>query len=473
MRNRLIYIRSFLLLLAFSLGACGGGGSSSARVATPLPVVPDTSTSTSETAVPAAPANLDYIMDQFFPGKTFAGMRSLVRPATTANPLAAAMIDCTVLLTETVFMTEASPCRFNQLSLLGMQTADPTIDDIMARTLVTHEWMAVRLREVLERMPPELLLMMRGITAIVISFDVRPSFYWQGTGAIYLDPDRLWLTEAERLTVDPAPDFRTDLGNVFQFLMPARYVAAGEVDLRNLPRNLDSVSLRMAALVYHELAHANDFYPPASLASINRTVPMHQAVLTGSRPSNLLQGAFPLTSTLMARLAGVSFGGNTAQSSDRGLLAADIGAEFPLDVANDFYNYSSVREDLAMLFEEAMMFYSFGIARDVAVTNLPAELTSCEQLVVAWGERNRLAHPAIQARVQLVLDKVLPELAAPLEQRLASLVPLPMRVGEDFCANIALNMPAPAALQRPSSQLGAQLVRANPNLLPEKFLPYL
>jgi hypothetical protein len=48
-----------------------------------------------------------------------------------------------------------------------------------------------------------------------------------------------------------------------------------------------------------------------------------------------------------------------------------------------------------------------------------------------------------------------------------------MRVGEDFCANIALNMPAPAALQRPSSQLGAQLVRANPNLLPEKFLPYL
>ena len=75
--------------------------------------------------------------------------------------------------------------------------------------------------------------------------------------------------------------------------------------------------------------------------------------------------------------------------------------------------------------------------------------------------------------MQLVLDKVLPEFAAPLEQRLASLVPLPMRVGEDFCANIALNMPAPAALQRPSSQLGAQLVRANPNLLPEKFLPYL
>ena len=85
MPNRLIYIRSFFLLLVFSLGACGGGGSSSARVATPLPVVPDSSTSTSETAVPAASANLDYIMDQFFPGKTFTGMRSLVRPATTAT----------------------------------------------------------------------------------------------------------------------------------------------------------------------------------------------------------------------------------------------------------------------------------------------------------------------------------------------------------------------------------------------------
>jgi hypothetical protein len=465
-----VHVRFFTLLLLLSLGACGGGGSS-LPLAAAAPVVTNTNTDVPDVpnvpAEPVEPAGVAYIMDEFFPGKTFSGMRDLARPAVTANPLGSAMLGCTVL------MTEASLCSFNQLPLLGMQTIDPSIDDIMARTLVSHEWMAVRLREVLERMPPELLLIMRGITAIVISYDVRPSFYWQGTGAIYLDPDRLWLTEAERLTVDPAPDYRTDLGNVFQFLMPARYVAAGEVDLRNLTRSLDTVALRMAALFYHELAHANDFYPPASLPTINRTVPMYQAVLTGSRPSNLLQGSFPLSSMLMARLAGVSFSGNTARTADRELLAADVGAEFPLDVANDFYNYSSPREDLAMLFEEAMMFYSFGIGRDVAVTNLPAELLSCDQLLVAWGERHRVAHPAILARVQLVLDKVLPEVASAVEQRLASLVPMPMRAGEDFCANIALNMTAPEAPQQPSSTRGAPRVGASSNLLPGKFLPYL
>ena len=68
--------------------------------------------------------------------------------------------------------------------------------------------MAVRMREVLTQMPPELLLIMRGVTAIVISYDIRPSFYWQGTGAIYIDPERLWLTTAEQSTIDQTPDYR-------------------------------------------------------------------------------------------------------------------------------------------------------------------------------------------------------------------------------------------------------------------------
>jgi len=256
------------------------------------------------------------------------------------------------------------------------------------------------------------LLIMRGVTAIVISYDIRPSFYWQGTGAIYIDPDRLWLTGAEELTIDAAPDFRQDLGNVFRFLVPARYVVADDVDLRALPRNLDAVSLRMAALLYHELAHANDFYPPAQIDQIDRTVPMYQAVLTGSRPSNLLQGGFPLTSTVMNRLAGVSFRSDIVRAADELLTGADVAAVFPLDVANDFYSYSSEREDFAMLFEETMMFYSFGIARDVAVTNLPESLVSCSQLIVAWGERHRISQANIKPRAQFAVESVLPEVAS-------------------------------------------------------------
>ena len=456
-------VRALLGLLTIGcLAACGGGGGTSpppqvtaspVTTTTPIPVTPTP-------VIPATnPVVVNYILDQFFSNKTFTGMRSLIMPASPANPLATSMIDCAVLVTET------NLCSFNQLPLLGMATRAPTIDQVMDRVLVSHEWMAVRMREVLTQMPPEVLLIMRGVTAIVISYDIRPSFYWQGTGAIYIDPDRLWLTAAEELSIDPAPDFRQDLGNVFAFLVPARYVLTDDVDLRSVPRNLDSVSLRMAALLYHELGHANDFYPPGQVNQIDRTVPMYKAVLTGSRPSNLLRGSLPLTSSVMNRLAGVAFQSDVVRADDQRLTSTDVAEIFPLDIANDFYSYSSEREDFAMLFEETMMFYSFGIARDVAVTNLPEVLESCSQLLVAWGERYRISQPSILPRAQFAVESVLPEVAPAVMAGLAALSPQPMRVGEDFCANIFQVSSASRELRQ--SGTSGQV------LLPAYFPPYL
>ncbi|MDA9064270.1 hypothetical protein OAD22_07120 [Pseudomonadales bacterium] len=426
-------------VFALILGLCacgGGGGSGAAPRLQPSPTVVEPTTPPDTTA---------YIMDQFFPGKNFAGLRSLARAANPGNPITNTLINCTVLV------TEDNLCSFNQIPLLGMETSAPTVDQVMDRVLVSHDWMAVRMREVFNEMPPELLLIMRGITAIVISYDVRPSFYWSGSGAIYIDPDRLWLTTAEQQTIDPAPDYRADLGNVFLFTMPARYVANGDTDLRSLNRDLSSISMRLAGLFYHELAHANDYYPPGRLASIDRTVPMYLATSANGLPSNLLQGTFPLTSVLMDRLAGVSFRSETVRLADQSLTAEDIAAEFPLDVANDFYSYSSSREDLAMLFEEVMMYYSYGLDRDVAVTDLPANLESCSQLRVAWGQRNRVAQTNILPRATLILEALLPELAAAVTLQLDDVVPTQMRVDEDFCTNILVSPSATRSLVLPGA----------------------
>ena len=424
--------------LVLGLCACGGGGGGSSAAPRPQPSQP--------VVQPVTPPDTTaYIMDQFFPDKNFAGLRSLVRAANPGNPIASTLINCTVLV------TEDNLCSFNQIPLLGMETSAPTVDQIMDRVLVSHDWMAVRMREVFNEMPSELLLIMRGITAIVISYDIRPSFYWSGSGAIYIDPDRLWLTTAEQMTIDPTPDYRTDLGNVFLFTMPARYVSNGDTDIRSLNRDLSSISMRLAGLFYHELAHANDFYPPGRLASIDRTVPMFRAATTSGLPSNLLQGTFPLTSVLMDRLAGVSFRSETVRLADQSLTAEDIAAEFPLDVANDFYSYSSSREDLAMLFEEVMMYYSYGLDRDVAVTDLPANLESCSQLRVAWGQRNRVAQTNILPRATLILEALLPELAAAVTLQLDDVVPTQMRVDEDFCTNILVSPSATRSLVLPGA----------------------
>jgi hypothetical protein len=167
----------------------------------------------------------------------------------------------------------------------------------------------------------------------------------------------------------------------------------------------------------------------------------------------------------MNRLAGVSFRSDIVRAADELLTAADVAAVFPLDVANDFYSYSSEREDFAMLFEETMMFYSFGIARDVAVTNLPESLVSCSQLMVAWGERHRISQANIKPRAQFAVESVLPEVASAVMAEVVPLAPIPMRIGEDFCSNIFQAASASRALRHADS--------AGQALLPAYFQPYL
>jgi hypothetical protein len=121
------------------------------------------------------------------------GARDLVQPALedasdALSEQSQLLIDCVILL------TQEAGCSLDTLPLIGMLTEDPSIDEIMQRVLVSHPWMGSRFREVLEKMPAEMLLMMRGVTAIVISYDIRPSNHSIYSGAIYLDPNVMWLT---------------------------------------------------------------------------------------------------------------------------------------------------------------------------------------------------------------------------------------------------------------------------------------
>ena len=107
--------------------------------------------------------------------------------------------------------------------------------------------------------------LLRATTAIVISYDVRPSFYWAATGAIYLDAENFWLTPQERDTINEAPDFRADFGSDLQFVMPWRYVKDNAYASHNysnsarVTRTPAEALYRLTSLMYHELAHANDF----------------------------------------------------------------------------------------------------------------------------------------------------------------------------------------------------------------------
>lgn len=408
-----------LLSISLMLTACsGGGGGSSSPAPTPQPA--SNPTTTPPPASPAEPPTPEPTL-----GAQTANIQTVMQTS-----LSGPLMNCLVSVAP-------NACTFENVPLIGMQTASPTVDDVMARVIVSHEWMGTRFREILERMPPEVLLLMRGLTGVVISYDIRPSFYTSRTGAMYLDPDRMWLSEEERAVIDEAPDFRGEFAKKLDFIMLWRYVN-NNTDLRAFTRDINSVSVRTASLLYHELAHANDFFPPNTLSTVDRQVSIQ--VAAGRAPSTRLTNALPLGSSVMRSLAQVSFSSNDVQptAAEAALTADDIAVEFPSDNANDYYNYSTQFEDLAMAFEEAMMYHSYGISRDVAVTNFP-DSNSCADYLVSWGQRNRISDPAVQARSLLAVEELLPESLAAVTNSLSNMpVAVQMAPGVNWCDNINL-----------------------------------
>ena len=289
---------------------------------------------------------------------------------------------------------------------------DPQIETILERLVVSHDWMVPRFVAVMDRLPPDIRLLLRSVTAIVISTDIRPSYFSFGTGAIYLDPANLWLTAGERDTVPTTPDFRSSFGNDLAFLSLWRYVQnnnyAWSTNL-SAPRSLDDIEPRFAALMYHELAHAVDFFPPDQLFRVSMNLSAYQAgvFLEPWRLSQDLHAFRPLSSTLLKSLAQVMYFGAQASADQRSLQPSDIAAQFSADGASDDYAYATIYEDFAMLVEEVMMSHHYGVQRDVAYTNSPPAGSPRSAYVVAWGMRSRAAEPWVRERAEYALERLL------------------------------------------------------------------
>ena len=336
------------------------------------------------------------------------------------------------------------PCALVELPVIGQENPDPVVDTVMGRVLATDPWMSARVREILSALPEQDLWLFRPITAVVVGRDIRPSFYSPYTGAIYLDPADLWISEQERAVISQAPDFRSAYGLELQFRTPWRYVKDRRYASRGFsgPRTLQEVVYIAADLFYHELAHANDFLRPTRMASLLPYQTIAEATLSSTNPRTVnaeLVAQRPLRSPLLYHLAAVRFLGAPLLPADRTYTPELVGAGFAAEAANDFYNYASVAEDVAMLFEEVMMLRRFGIQRDVAVTNVPSlpNPTSADYLVV-WGQRGRLGDPAVRERARLVADGVFPE--GVLGPFLAGVPPpVPMQTGRSWLDNLALD----------------------------------
>jgi hypothetical protein len=375
MKKRILLTGLRLLLGGSSLlvlTACGGGGSDSSD---------DT---------------FDYDLDE-------------LQPYVSTSPYASILKDCALA------ETSDEVCLLSDLPLLIEEGDSLTVDDVMNRLLVSHDWMGLRFRQWLQTMPDDLLQLFAAVTTIVIDAEVRPSFYYGSTSTIYLDAAYFWLTVEEKAVISTDEDYRSAYSNDLNFIRLSRHV----FDEQNAwysysltdssERSLADMRLNAARLLLHELLHANDFFPPSESPYLSQQQTVYDAylALTDERISTQLIADTPLASELLTDLAQVMFYGETATLEQQQLTALEVGAELASDGANDDYAYSNAREDAAMLFQEAMMKYLFDIDRDVAYTDVPeGDSLSCNDYIVAWGERGRIGDSDVKARAQFVVEEV-------------------------------------------------------------------
>jgi len=352
-------------------------------------------------------------------------------------------------------------CTFGDFPLLGMQSGQPTIDQIMARVLVSHSWMASRFRQVLVEMPEDILLLFRSVAVIVIDADIRPAHYDDISAGIFIDPAYLWQTSAEWETISQEEDYREEFADEVAFADLWRYVKDNDYAVprqedgeRPENRSLDEVIMRAAPLLFHELAHAVDAFRPENLEILQPwelTIDTFYYTL-----SEELEDNRPLNSKVLFGVANVLYKGFSPTTKEASYSASQIGNLFGPDGATDLYAYNSIYEDSAMLFEEAMMAIHYGVQRDMAFASLPDpeladEDISCADYVVSWGARGRLTAPVVLPRVKQVVNGLLPERS--YNGKLNQLPkPLAMNKKKDWCDNLVLGE---AALARSASAVAA------------------
>ena len=375
---------------------------------------------------------------------------SPVYPYRAASPHAQALNRCVYNPSLAFFQA----CTVRELPLLGTQAQGqaPSIEQVMDRVLVSHDWMGEVFERYLREQDPfgDLRRQLASTTAVVIGARVRPAFYWVATGAIYLDAANLWLTPEQRDTLSEAPDPRSAFGadlahaSLWRYVKNNQSASVNPAISQRLSRPAEALLGSFTRLMYHELTHAADYTPPSRHLVLNPDGLVSQNARAWG--SERLQ-TIPLQSQALTGIARVRFFGDASTAQQRAYTPQQIGELFAADVGTDFYSYAKSAsaayslEDTAMLLEEALMQLRHGVLRDVAVTSPILTGQTSADVVVGWGQRGRVGDVRIRPRAQLGFNELMPWLGANFAGSLAA--PIAMRAGASWLANLDPSVATP------------------------------
>jgi len=316
---------------------------------------------------------------------------------------------------------------------------------IMQRVVVSHKWMGDRFSEMLDLLDDDIKILLGAVTAIVIDDDIIPSYYWGLTGAMYIDPRYLWLTPQEVLNITKKEDFRSEYSNGLQFLEARRLLINGNYASayfpmdENLTRTREDIKLDFASLLYHELAHANDYFPPYLRDQVNNSDSVLDALnsIFTQNITHKLYENYPLTSDELKAMGQVMYRGEKASSEQNRTTATQIGELFSQDNAVTMYAYSTAFEDTATLFQNLMLKRHYNIEVDYAFLEKPTKKDNliCADFIVGWGVRNRIADREVRQRANFVFQKIFPKLTPSVSLGKSQL----LETQTDWCTAMSIN----------------------------------
>ena len=292
--------------------------------------------------------------------------------------------------------TEEKSCIVKDLPLLGMNAQKISVNDILNRTLVTHQFLGEKFKQVLLKIPPDTLALFGAVNGIVISSEVTTNAYWARSGFIYLSARLFCRSKDECQTLSKENDSQK---------LPVKFVndyVHNQKSIWDESIQDDQILLyKVAATLFHELAHANDYFEPSYVRSNDFAIEKSYDELTFERMTvrQMVSLRIPARpkSTRLENLANIIYKNKEMTADDLSLSPQSIADEFLAENTNDLYSHINHEEDMARLVEEALMLTYFNIPRLIVFTD--------KSNSIVYAEKRRVARPNLRTRVLFAIEK--------------------------------------------------------------------
>jgi hypothetical protein len=166
-------------------------------------------------------------------------------------------------------------------------------------------------------------------------------------------------------------------------------------------------------LLFHELAHANDFFPHTlyKMENFDSSKSYYEtAEIQWDAEKTLSQKMkTPLISPDWIKAGSILYQGEKADTDALNTTAQTMVREFIADGAVDPYAYSTSNEDLAMLVEESLLRLYYEYDSYVIIIKLPhANFTIPETFThpIAGGVKNKISAPHVKVRALDVIERM-------------------------------------------------------------------